>query len=92
MDIAREAQTLVSAAHPETITSKESMSMAAMDDWGGGGGADLEKLIVTSNPVLKGLHLASPVLQHRGQALGPDIGSVQILSCAGEVCLQEADL
>lgn len=38
VDIAREAQTLVSAAHPETSTSRESMSMAAMDDWGGGGG------------------------------------------------------
>ena len=65
--------------------------------WEGGGGGgvgmtDLEKLIMTSNPVLKGLHLASLVLQHRRQALGPDIGSVQVLPCAGEVCLQEAHL
>ena len=47
---------------------------------------------MSSNPVLEGLHLAGPVLQHRGQALGPDIGSVQVLPCAGEVCLQEANL
>ncbi len=90
-------QTLRCTAHPETSTSRKSIGTAVMDRWeegggGEGGGSDLEKLIVTSNPVLKGLHLASLVLQHRGQALGPDIGSIQVLPCAGEVCLQEAHL
>ena len=34
VNIAREAQTLVSTAHPETSTSRKFIGIAAMDRWG----------------------------------------------------------
>ncbi len=53
---------------------------------------DLEQVIAAGDVLLQRLHLSRLVLQHRAQALGADIGSMQVFPCAAQVSLQQADL